>query len=46
MRCGYEINGKDFISHGENVKKIIFKDLLLQNYIYNKITKENECTKN
>ena len=41
MRCGYEINGKDFISHGENVKKIIFKDLVLQNRIHNKPAKEN-----
>ena len=37
----YEINGKDFISNRKNTKKIIFKDLVLQNCIYNKLTKEN-----
>jgi hypothetical protein len=36
----YEINGKDFISHGEIVKKIIFKDLLCKNYFYKQSTKE------
>ena len=37
----YEINGKDFIFNGKNTKKIIFKNLLLQNRIHNKPAKEN-----
>ena len=37
----YEINGKDFIFNGKNTKKIIFKDLVLQNCIHNKPAKEN-----
>jgi hypothetical protein len=37
----YEINGKDFISNRKNTKKIIFKDLVLQNRIHNKPAKEN-----
>ena len=41
MRCNYVITGKDFISNRKNTKKIIFKDLVLQNCIYNKLTKEN-----
>jgi hypothetical protein len=36
----YEVDGKDFISHGEIVKKIIFKDLLCKNYFYKQSTKE------
>ncbi len=42
----YEVDGKDFISHGEIVKKIIFKDLLCKNYFYKQSTKEKQCTKN
>jgi len=37
----YEINGKDFISNRKNTKKIILKDLVLQNCIHNKPAKEN-----
>ena len=44
MRCDYEVNGKVSLSNGENTKKTVLKDLVLQSSIHNKLTKTHKKT--